>query len=459
MLRLAGPVIVADIGWMVMGLVDTLMLGRVSAEALGAVSIGNSIFWVIGIVGIGMLMGLDFLVARAYGAGDMPACHRALIQGLWLSIFLTFPLTAVVYLLIFLLPRMGIQPILIPEAAGYLKIVSGSLLPLLLGTTLRRYLQACNIVMPLVLALIAANLVNGLANYSLVFGNWGFPALGGLGAAYATLFSMSMVFLCLLLSVFYLYRRDGYRLRQTNWRLDLPVLRELLALGVPASIHLLFEAGVFAAASILAGWLTATALAAHHIALKIASFTFMVPLGISTAGAVRVGHAFGRRDPASIARSGWTAIAMGAAFMACSAVMLMAFPELLMYGFTNDKEIVQAGVPVLFVAALFQLFDGIQVVTAGTLRGTGDTKTAMILNLLGHWGLGLPIGYYLCFRLEYGVVGLWIGLFLGLSTVAVALLFFWWQRLRKITRLDAFHANSPGGIPAPANESRAATTA
>jgi MATE family multidrug resistance protein len=210
-----------------------------------------------------------------------------------------------------------------------------------------------------------------------------------------------------------------------RWFADLRPMRRLLALGLPAASQVTLEVGVFAAATALAGRLAPAALAAHQIAVNFAALTFMVPLGVASAGAVRVGHAVGREDYDGAARSGWTAILFGVAFMSCAAAVFLLVPRLLIGAFTADPAVISIGASLLFVGAIFQLFDGIQGVSTGVLRGVGDTRTPMIWNLAGHWFIGLPLGYTLCFVVGLGVIGLWWGLSTGLIICAIALLAAW----------------------------------
>jgi MATE family multidrug resistance protein len=213
-----------------------------------------------------------------------------------------------------------------------------------------------------------------------------------------------------------------------RWAPDMALLAHLARLGAPAATQMLLECGVFATATVLAGSLTASALAAHQIALSAAAFTFMVPLGVSAAAAVRVGHAVGRRQPLAARRAGWAALLLGAAFMSTSAVVFISAPRVVLRVFTDAPEVIATGVTLLAVAAAFQLFDGLQVVATGVLRGVGDTRTPMLANLAGHWIIGLPVGTALCFRAGWGVVGLWIGLCVGLIAVALTLISVWARR-------------------------------
>jgi multidrug resistance protein, MATE family len=429
MYRLAWPVATAELGWMAMGLVDTMMVGRVSAEAMGAVSIGSSLFFAVAILGLGTLLGLDYLVAHAFGAGRLHDARAALVQGLYLSLGLAVALSALLWALAPRLQALGIRPEVARDAAPYLRALTWSMLPLLLYAALRRYLQALGLVRAIMVALVTANAINAVVNWLLVFGHLGCPALGAEGSGWATTASRVYVFLFLLAYALWHERRSGAGMR-LPWRVDRVRLGTLLRLGLPAALQTGLEVGVFATATVLAGRLPAEQLAAHQVALSAAAFTFMVPLGISSAAAVRVGQAMGRIDPAGAARAGWTALLLGGGFMSGSALTFLTVPAAIIRVFTNEPTVVATAVALLGVAAVFQLFDGLQVVATGALRGSGDTRTPMLANLVGHWLLGLPIGYALCFRMGHGVIGLWIGLCTGLISVAAALIAVWSLRAR-----------------------------
>lgn len=426
MFALAWPVAAAELGWMAMGLVDTMLVGRVGAEAIGAVSIGSHLFFAVAITGIGTLFGLDFLVAYAHGAGRPEDGRRALVQGVYLAGLVSAVLTAVLFALEAHLDRLGLQPGVAEAARPYLRTLIWSLLPLLLFAALRRYLQAIGHVRPVMLALVSANVINAAVGWALVFGQWGAPALGAVGAGWATFASRVYMLAFLAFALLRIEREAGAA--RPALAVDPALLGRLARLGLPAALQMLLECGVFATATVLAGSLATSALAAHQIALSAAAFTFMVPLGVSAAAAVRVGHAIGRRQPAAARGAGWTALLLGAAFMSTSAVVFLAAPGAVLRVFTDAPDVIAIGVSLLAVAAAFQLFDGLQVVATGVLRGVGDTRTPMLANLAGHWLIGLPIGAALCFRVGWGVMGLWIGLCIGLIVVAVALIIVWARR-------------------------------
>lgn len=438
MLRLAVPVVIAELGWMAMSVVDTMMVGRISPEAIGAVSIGGVLFYTVGVFGTGMLLGLDTLVPQAFGAGDVEDCHHSLIQAVYGVLVLGPALMVPMFLLLPFLTKIGLTPEVAELTGPYAAALLWSAVPLLFFMTFRQYLQAMNRVRAITFTLITANLVNVFANWVFIFGNLGMPAFGVEGAGWAS--CASRVYMCVALGAYLLWdaRRRGTGLFHASLGLDWARLGRLASLGFPAAMQRGLEIGVFALATTLIGRLDAESLAAHQVALNAASVTFMVPLGISSAAAVRVGQALGRRDPEWAHLSGWTALGLGGAFMAFAGLCFFAFPTAIVRVFSQDEAVIAIGVKLLYFAALFQLFDGFQVVATGALRGAGDTRTPLLANLAGHWLLGLPIGWWLCFRMDWGASGLWTGLSIGLIFVGAVLAYFW------STRLERFRAHTAG---------------
>ena len=432
MFRLALPVVLAELGWMTMGLVDTLMVGRISPEAIGAVGIGSALFMGVCIFAMGLLLGLDTLVSHAFGAGSVDECHRWLAHGVAVGLVLAIPMTLILLALRSALGAWGLHPDVLRLAVPYLGIVTWSLLPLLLYASFRRYLQGMGVVRPVMIALFTANALNVIVNWILIFGKLGAPAMGVRGAAWATV--ISRIGMAVFLWGAIVQRERGRRpgLFETRVRIESRRLKRLARLGLPAATQVTLEVGVFAAATALAGRLPPDSLAAHQIAVNLAAFTFMVPLGVASAGAVRVGHAVGRRDPEGAARAGWTALLFGTAFMSCAAAAFLVIPRVLIGAFTTDPAVLRIGASLLFVGAIFQLFDGLQGVATGVLRGLGDTRSPMLWNLAGHWFIGLPLGYFLCFRAGIGVIGLWWGLSMGLIICGIALLAVWSRRIGRL---------------------------
>jgi len=432
MLRLAGPLILAEVGWVAMGMVDTAMVGRLpnGAGAIAAASLGNVLFYAVGIFGGGMLLGLDTLVSQSFGAGRVDDCHRSLLNAIYLISLFTPPL---IFLALSLLPVLywsGIPHTILDVTTPYLRALLWSAPPLMFYFAFRRYLQGMNFVKPVAMALITANLVNLFLNWVFIYGHLGVPAMGVEGSAWATVIARVFMAGVLLLAIVHYERTHKMGLRAVSFRPDVARMKRLLALGIPASLQITFEIGAFATCTALAGQLGAVALASHQIALHMASLAFMIPLGMSAAAAVRVGQGLGRRDPNGASRSGWTAIALGGAFMCCTAVLFLSVPRQIIRLYTPDPEVIATGILLLTMAALFQIFDGIQGVAVGALRGAGDTRTPMLAHLLVDWGIGVPLGYWLCFKMGWGAAGLWVGLSVAMILVGIVLLAVWRRRVQ-----------------------------
>jgi MATE family multidrug resistance protein len=314
----------------------------------------------------------------------------------------------------------GVRPAVLETVRPYMNVLNLGAPPLVIFFALRRYLQSIHVVRPVMFTLIAANLVNIAGNWIFVFGNLGAPALGAIGSGWATF--CSRVFMVVSLAVVTLRHEPG--LLRESWKPEARI-RELIFLGVPAAGQVILEYIVWTAATVLAGRFASEVLAGHQIALMTVTTTFMMPLGVSSAAAVRVGHAVGRNDAAGAVRAGWTALGLGAGIMSCSALMLLLFPETIARIFTPDAAVIAAAVPILRLAALFQLFDGFQVVTTGALRGIGDTRTPMLCHFAGYWVLGFPLGLWLGFGRSMQALGIWTGLSLGLIAVGSVLLAVW----------------------------------
>ena len=437
MLRIAIPVVMAELGWMSMGVVDTIMVGPLGPQAIGAAGVGNSMHIAFAIFGMGVLLGLDTLVSQAYGARNIRECHRLFFDGVSLAALLALPILALLVGVWFAIPSLGFHDAVKPLLESYFGIVLLSTPFLLAYAACRRYLQGMHAVTPVMIALVTANVINAVANWVLIYGHLGFPALGIAGAAWATVISRVYMMCVLMVSVWWVDKERSREAGATteslwhvDWQFDLSRLRRLLALGVPAASQYTAEVGVFALATALSGMLDPISSASHQIALNLAGVAFMIPLGVGSAGAVRVGHAIGAGDRPRASAAGWTAIMLGTGFMVASGVTFVLFPGPLIGLFSRDPDVLRVGASLLLLAAVFQLFDGIQGVITGTLRGIGDTRTPMVVNLLAHWLFGLPIGYTLCFILGWGVYGLWVGLSLGLIVVGVILLWVWTRKIR-----------------------------
>ncbi|MGB9444770.1 MAG: MATE family efflux transporter [Candidatus Acidiferrum sp.] len=435
-LRLALPLILAEIGWMSMIIVDTMMVGRLpySAQAIGAVSIASSLFIVFAFFGEGLLVGLDTLVSQSFGAGRREDCHTSLVNGIYLSFAIAPFLAVPIWILPYYFERFGVTHPVAVLAAPYMRTLSAGLVPLLLYFAVRRTLQGMNMVRPIAFALVTANLVNFLGNYILVFGKFGVLAYGVTGSGIATCISRGYLALVLVVYLLWYDARHKTELLKTPVQPNLTRIRQLIALGFPAAIQQTAEVAVFAFVATLIARLGAIAQAGHQIALNTVAFTYMVPLGLSSAAAVRVGQALGRGDPIGARNAGNTAILLGASFMSTMSIALLVFPRYIARIYTADEAVIHAAIVLLAAGAAFQLFDGIQTVATGSLRGTGDTRTPMVCHFSAYWLMGLPLGAYLCFRRHWGALGLWIGLSLSLILIGILLLVFWRLRVRRLLR-------------------------
>ncbi len=433
-LRLALPLILAEIGWMSMTIVDTVMVGHLpySAEAIGAVSISSSLFIVFAFFGEGVLIGLDTLVSQAFGAGRREDCHRSLINSIYISLALAPLLAISVWILPRYYERFGVTHPVAVLAAPYMRTLSVGLLPLLLYFAVRRTLQGMNMVRPIAFALVTSNLVNLIGNYVLIYGKLGFLAYGVTGSGIATAVSRTYLASVLVAYLLWYDAKHKTELLKTPIQPDLTRIRRLISLGLPAALQMTAEVSVFAMVASLIARLGAIAQAGHQIALNTVSFTYMVPLGLSSAAAVRVGQAIGRGDPEGARDAGNTAIMLGASFMSAMSVALLVFPRYIARLYTSDEMVIHAATILLVAGAAFQLFDGVQTVSTGALRGTGDTRTPMVCHFSGYWLLGLPFGTWLCFRRHWGALGLWVGLSLALIVIGILLLTFWRRQVRQL---------------------------
>ena len=425
MIALAVPVVLSELGWVAQGVVDNIMVGRLGPVAIGAVALGNAVYYIPSLFGIGLLLGLDTLVSQSYGRRDYDACHRWMAQGVYLALIITPPLMLLTAIASWNITRFGVISEVAVLSSGYLRIMNWGTLPLLLYGGTRRYLQGVGQVRVITLTYVLANLLNWGGNWVLINGKLGFPALGVNGSAISTCVSRVGMAAAMLLCAWNYERKRGHPLFAHWAGPHLGELKKLVRIGAPAAGQILLEVGAWNLSTFAAGYLTPVALATHTIALNYASITYMVPLGIGAAAAVSVGHAIGAGDPAKARRAGWMALALGTGFMTCAGVVFLVAPRPLIKLYTHDPGVLALGPSLMWIGAAFQIFDGVQTVCTGALRGLGETRWPMIANLVGYWVLGLPLGFILCFVLKWGVHGMWIGLTLSLIIIASTLLARW----------------------------------
>src|SRR5581483_5538037 len=445
LLRLALPVVVVQVGLMAMGVVDSIMVGHVSATALASVALGNLYYFGVTIFGMGVLLALDPVVSQAVGARDEPAIARGVQRGLALALALSPP-TALLLLTAGPFLRWAGQPAeVVPWAATYCTLTIPGVLPFFVFIVFRQTLQALGRMRPIVLAIVAGNLANVALNWTLIYGHLGAPPLGVAGAAWATTVSRWLLALVLLGLAWAELRPRLLPLRPGV--LDPEPLRRMLGLGLPIGLQFVLEWGIFGTVAMLMGRLGTIPVAAHQVAINLASLTFMVPLGISAAATVLVGRAVGRNDPRGARRAARAALVSGAGFMGLMALILLSIPAELAGIYSREAPVVALAAALLPVAGAFQVFDGLPVVSIGILRGLADTRAPFVIALLGFWLLGFPVSVGLGFYTPLGAVGLWYGLVAGLAAVAGLLLGRVAVRLRRSVARVAIDREPRGDRP------------
>jgi MATE family multidrug resistance protein len=417
LVHLAWPVVLGQLGLMAMGVVDTAMVGHLGDEALGATALGVTWSFGTSIVALGTASGLDPLLSQAFGAGDRVAAGRALLRGVTLMVALAVPVTVLHVVAEAGLGALGEPSELLADAGRYSVMMTWGIVPLLVFQVVRQFLQAAGRMREGAIVVVIANFANVAFNLAFVYGWFGAPALGVSGSALATVLSR-----WLMVALLAFAGRDLVRDCWPGWRaaFDAGAIGRVLALGLPVGAQVAAEVWAFTGTTLVMGWFGKTAMDGHMIALNLASVSFMVPYGISAAAATRVGNLLGAGEPWQ--RAGWTAVGLGLAVMVVSASGFVLFPALLARVYTDEPAVIAVAIRLLPIAACFQLFDGIQAVSFGVLRGAGDTRVPGLANLFGYWCFGLPIGIWLAFRAGFGPEGLWIGLTIGLMSVASLLL-------------------------------------
>ncbi len=415
---LATPVALTQLSSMLLWTIDLLMVGRIDVLSLNAVSLGR--IWVMGtsICAMGLIFGLDAIASQAHGARDRERLGEVLLHAGTLALAVSVPLGALWLATERLLLAFGQDPATAALAHRFVVVQIPGLPFFLLFVALKQYLQARGIVRPAMWVSFAACGFNAGLNWLLIFGHWGLPRMGAVGAGVATAITEAMMLLGLLAAI-RLYRlQRGSTTVVTLRRLRVQGLAEILRLGFPVAVMLALEYWAFAISSLWAGWLGPVDLAAHSIALNLASITYMVPLGIGLGASARVGNLIGAGDPRGAQRAAWVAFALGGAVMACFALLFVLGRSLIPYAFTRDAAVVTLAATLLPIVAAFELFDGLQVVGSGVLRGMGRTRPAALFNLVGYYALGLPLAAWLGRPERLGLVGIWWGLALGLAVVA-----------------------------------------
>jgi MATE family multidrug resistance protein len=438
------PLIGGHLGQNAIGVTDTIMLGRYGVEELAAMTAAGSWFFVLFLMGSGFAWAVMPMVASYAAENDEINLRRATRMGLWLS--LAFALAAMPLMIWSetILLALGQTEQVARDGAAYLNIAGWGIIPALIVMTFKSYLAALERTQIVLWITLAAAVANGLATYAFIFGNWGAPELGIAGAAIASL--VTQIISLFGIVIYALWALPEHNILVRLWRPDFDMLGRVFRLGWPIGLTNLSEVGLFAASAMMMGWLGTIPLAAHGIALQLASITFMVHLGLCNVATIRAGNAYGRRDLGHMRRGAHVVIAMSLAMAIATTVLFVTLPEVLISifvdaGQTARDEVVAIGVVLLALAALFQLVDGAQVVALGLLRGVHDTKIPMVLAAVSYWGIGMPASYILGFVVGWNGVGVWLGLVLGLAFAGFALMIrFWRVILPKLSKDDAARA-------------------
>jgi len=419
--NLAYPVIIGQLGFIMMGVVDSVMVGDLGAVPLAGASLGNSMFILIFIIGVGVAMSVTPLVAILVGAKRFSECGIYFRQSFIVNLVLGVILMSIVFFASNLFEYLNQPQAVAEQASSYTKIIALSIVPAMLFHTYKQFIEGFSIMKPAMIIAIVANVINAFANWLFIYGNLGMPALGLTGAGWAT-FS-SRIFMAVVI-MYYVMNKEYFKQYDVNFhfkKINLPVIKKILSIGLPSGLQYFFEVGAFSFAVIMIGWLGTNPLAAHQIAINLASITFMIVLGISAAGGIRVGNAVGKKDIIEVRRAGFTAIISGASVMFICGIIFICLNRFLPTLYIDDEAVIKIASSLIIIAAIFQVSDGTQGVGIGVLRGLTDVKIPTLITFIAYWIIALPVGYLLGFIFHLGVQGVWIGLLLGLTASATML--------------------------------------
>lgn len=415
------PVIIGQLGFMMMGVVDSIMVGKIGAIPLAASALGHGLTFLVFIVGLGSSIAVTPLVAILVGAKRFEECGIYFRQSLIINLTLSVILFLAAYGSSFLVNIIDQPEEVVPLAESYIRILAFSAFPLMLFQTYKQFIEGLSIMRPAMIITVTANIVNVFANWVFIYGNLGLPALGLDGAGIATI--ISRLFMALTLMA-YVIKSKHFTTFDVTFKfrgLNFAVIKKILSLGLPSGLQYFFEMGAFVFAVVMIGWIGANEQAAHQIAINLASISFMVAIGISHAGSIRVGNAVGQQNISEIRIAGFAASVLGGSFMMLSGIIFVSLNKFLPSLYIDDIKVIEIASILLIIAAFFQIADGVQAVGIGILRGLTDVKGPTIITFTAYWLIGLPTGYILGFIFNLGVEGVWIGLSLGLFFSATLL--------------------------------------
>ncbi len=421
--KLALPISFGQLGHIMMGVVDSIMVGKVGYESLAASALVNGLFFLVIVLGIGLSVAATPLIAIAKGAGKNEDCGKTLNQSLLVNLAFSFFLIIGIYSISLMIPYMNQSAEVTKQAIPYMQVLIASIIPFLIFQTYRQFLEGLEMPnAPMVVALLA-NVLNAFLNWIFIYGNFGIPAMGLFGAGIATTTTRWMMALSLMYFTINYKKVSVFKPALKFKPIDFVLIKKLIRIGVPSGFQYFLEVACFTFATIMVGWIGSKQQAAHQIALNIASLTYMIMLGISSAGTIRVGYALGKKDVRQIRLSGFTAIGMAATLMLIFATIIIIMKNILPGYYNSDAEVISYAGSLLLLAAAFQLFDGLQASSIGALRGLTDVKIPLIVSIFSYWIFAIPVAWMLGFYFNMGVVGVWIGLTVGLVIIGTSMLY------------------------------------
>ena len=429
---LAGPVAFSQLGHVSVGVVDTLMAGQISRDALAAATVALSVFFPLFMMYIGFSQGFTPLIAQAHGEGDDYKITRIFKHAVWLNLIVGTILTIALLFGIFLIPLLHQPEHIVEEASLFFSVIAVSVFPIVIFQILKQFIEGLGQTKQAMMVSIMGNIINVVLILILVYGWFGLPEMGLYGIAYATMIARCAMALAMVIYFFYDEKYKVYKALFKNVPLHIRDLKTVFYKSYPVALQMTFESGAFSLAALFIGTFGTAQLAAHQIALNLASVTYMVATGVAAAATVRVGYEYGRKEKTDLQRAGNTAIGISIMFMCMTALLFALFRSILPSYYTDDSEVIRIASILLCFVALFQLSDGIQVVSMGSLRGMGDVVIPSSIAFTAYWIIGLPLGWILAFKMGMEVYGIWIGLTTGLFFASVILLLRFLLKSKKV---------------------------
>ncbi len=422
-IKLAIPISVGQLGHVMMGVVDSMMVGQVGAVSLAAAALVNGLFFLILVLGIGVSMAATPLISMAKGAQKFEDCGKTLNHSLIVNFSFSIILSILTYSASYLIPLLNQPKEVVAEAIPYMQVLASSVIPFMLFQTYRQFLEGLSIPNPPMIIALSANFLNAFLNWIFIFGQFGIPSMGLFGAGIATTSTRWIMAISLVLFVMKYERIKKYHSKKYFASIDKNLIKKIISIGLPSGFQYFLEVAAFSFAAVMIGWIGSKNLAAHQIAINMASITYMIILGISAAGTIRVGGFVGENDWKKVRYAGFTSIGISVTIMFCFGVFFVLLNRILPHYYITDLEVINLASQLLIVAALFQIFDGMQASGVGVLRGLADVKVPLIITLLSYWIIGIPVGAFLGFYFGMGAVGIWIGLLIGLALLGITMLY------------------------------------